>query len=67
MSICSITHLIYNVYQDTVSDDTSAAGMDMFGIMTRQISQWHPHRMLCRRFNIPNPYPQLAIQYYTNE
>jgi G patch domain-containing protein 1 len=24
----------------------------------RTIYEWHPHNLLCKRFNIPNPYPQ---------
>jgi G patch domain-containing protein 1 len=44
-------------------DDASseAAMMGMFGIMTRETFQWHPHKMLCRRFNIPSPYPNSDV------
>lgn len=24
----------------------------------REIYQWHPHKLLCKRFNVPHPYPQ---------
>ncbi len=27
-------------------------------VIERTIYEWHPHNLLCRRFNIPNPYPQ---------
>ena len=39
------------------SDAVQAAKADMFGILTRQVEEWHPHRVLCKRFNIPDPYP----------
>ena len=39
------------------SDALQAAKADMFGILTRQVEEWHPHRVLCKRFNIPDPYP----------
>ena len=40
------------------SDAVQAAKADMFGILTRQVEEWHPHRVLCKRFNIPDPYPR---------
>lgn len=39
------------------SDAVQAARADMFGILTRQVEEWHPHRILCKRFNVPDPYP----------
>ena len=39
------------------SDQTQAASMKMFGKLTRDSFEWHPENTLCKRFNIPNPYP----------
>ncbi|XP_071519961.1 uncharacterized protein [Panulirus ornatus] len=35
-----------------------AARMNMFGKLTQSSVGWHPDRLLCRRFNVPNPYPE---------
>lgn len=52
------------VYEDVpaqVSSDSTdqikAASMKMFGKLTRDNFEWHPSKILCKRFNIPNPYP----------
>ena len=29
----------------------------MFGRLTRERFEWHPDRVLCKRFNVANPYP----------
>ncbi|XP_076819695.1 G patch domain-containing protein 1-like [Clavelina lepadiformis] len=34
-----------------------AAKMKMFGIMTHDSVEWHPDPLLCKRFNVPDPYP----------
>ena len=39
------------------SDQAKAANMKMFGKLTRDSFEWHPENTLCKRFNIPNPYP----------
>ncbi|XP_078608673.1 G patch domain-containing protein 1-like isoform X2 [Branchiostoma floridae x Branchiostoma japonicum] len=44
-----------------VSDKAQAAGMKMFGGLTRDRMEWHPDKLLCRRFNVPNPYPESTI------
>lgn len=31
--------------------------MKMFGKLTRKTFEWHPAKLLCKRFNIPEPYP----------
>ena len=48
------------VSETTVDTDTaaSAAKMKMFGLMTRQIIDWYPVRLVCKRFNVPDPYPK---------
>lgn len=38
------------------TDDKKAATMGMFGKLTRTVLDWHPDRVLCKRFNIPPPY-----------
>ncbi|XP_074644726.1 G patch domain-containing protein 1-like [Tubulanus polymorphus] len=43
------------------SDQMKAAKMKMFGHMTRDHFEWHPDRLLCKRFNIANPYPQSSL------
>ncbi|XP_066289744.1 G patch domain-containing protein 1-like [Branchiostoma lanceolatum] len=44
-----------------VSDKAQAAGMKMFGRLTRDRMEWHPDKLLCRRFNVPNPYPESTV------
>lgn len=38
-----------------------AAKMGMFGKLTQSVVEWHPDRLLCRRFNVPNPYPESSF------
>ncbi|XP_077974839.1 G patch domain-containing protein 1-like isoform X2 [Styela clava] len=38
-----------------------AAKMKMFGLITRECVEWHPDPLLCKRFNVPNPYPNSDI------
>ncbi|XP_059178813.1 G patch domain-containing protein 1-like [Physella acuta] len=40
-----------------VSDQAKAASMNMYGKLTREEFEWHPDNLLCKRFNVPNPYP----------
>ncbi|CAL1536527.1 unnamed protein product [Lymnaea stagnalis] len=46
-----------NSAQSNVSDHAKAAEMKMFGKLTREEFEWHPDQLVCRRFNVPNPYP----------
>ncbi|GFR61816.1 G patch domain-containing protein 1 [Elysia marginata] len=39
------------------TDEVKAAEMKMFGKLTREECEWHPHQLLCKRFNVPNPFP----------
>lgn len=32
--------------------------MKNFGALTRKKYEWHPVKELCKRFNVPNPYPE---------
>jgi G patch domain-containing protein 1 len=40
-----------------MSVEEKAAEMKMFGKLTRKTFEWHPSKLLCKRFNIPEPYP----------
>ncbi|KAG1688808.1 G patch domain-containing protein 1 [Nymphon striatum] len=42
---------------DNKSDEMKAAQLKMFGKMTRRKFEWHPEKLICKRFNVPNPYP----------
>ncbi|XP_064168395.1 G patch domain-containing protein 1 [Anguilla rostrata] len=42
-------------------DKQAAVKMKMFGKLTRDTFEWHPDRLLCKRFNIPNPYPESGL------
>lgn len=48
--------------QGDVDDKQTAVKMKMFGKMTRETFEWHPDKLLCKRFNVPEPYPG----YYTH-
>lgn len=38
-----------------------AARRKQFGPLTRKRSQWKPDRLLCIRFNVPNPFPKYVL------
>ncbi|XP_019946507.2 G patch domain-containing protein 1 isoform X1 [Paralichthys olivaceus] len=40
-----------------VDDKQAAVKMKMFGKLTRETFEWHPDKLLCKRFNVPDPYP----------
>ncbi|OAV99954.1 hypothetical protein PTTG_01435 [Puccinia triticina 1-1 BBBD Race 1] len=42
---------------EVVSDAAQAVRMDMFGMLTRSIKKFYPQKLLCKRFNVPNPFP----------
>ncbi|XP_069495281.1 G patch domain-containing protein 1 isoform X2 [Ambystoma mexicanum] len=44
-----------------VNDKAAAVKMKMFGKLTRDKFEWHPEKLLCKRFNIPDPYPGSTI------
>ncbi|KAJ8041826.1 G patch domain-containing protein 1 [Holothuria leucospilota] len=39
------------------SHQENAAEMKMYGKLTRETFEWHPDHVLCKRFNVPDPYP----------
>lgn len=43
--------------QGDLDDKQTAVKMKMFGQLTREAFEWHPDKLLCRRFNVPEPYP----------
>ncbi|XP_075840568.1 G patch domain-containing protein 1 isoform X2 [Microtus pennsylvanicus] len=43
--------------ENDISDKQSAVKMKMFGKLTRDTFEWHPDKLLCKRFNVPDPYP----------
>ncbi|CAF2738813.1 unnamed protein product [Rotaria sp. Silwood2] len=42
------------------SDLKTAVSMNLYGNLTRSISDWKTNPLLCKRMNIPNPYPDDA-------
>ncbi|KAJ8248986.1 hypothetical protein GJAV_G00229930 [Gymnothorax javanicus] len=40
-----------------VDDKQAAVKMKMFGKLTRDTFEWYPDKLLCKRFNVPDPYP----------
>ncbi|XP_070616414.1 G patch domain-containing protein 1 [Erythrolamprus reginae] len=47
--------------ETNVNDKAAAAKMKMFGKLTREKFEWHPDKLLCKRFNIPDPYAESCI------
>ncbi|XP_077447004.1 G patch domain-containing protein 1 isoform X2 [Stigmatopora argus] len=45
----------------TEKDKEAAVRMKMFGQLTRESLEWHPDKILCKRFNVPHPYPGSAV------
>ncbi|KAG2470000.1 GPTC1 protein, partial [Polypterus senegalus] len=48
-------------HEDDLNDKEAAVKMKMFGQLTRDAFEWHPDKLLCKRFNIPDPYPSSSI------
>lgn len=40
-----------------MDDKEAAVSMKMFGKLTRETMEWHPDKLLCKRFNVPDPFP----------
>ncbi|XP_007244933.3 G patch domain-containing protein 1 [Astyanax mexicanus] len=47
--------------ENDVDDKQAAVKMKMFGKLTRDTFEWHPDKLLCKRFNIPDPFPGSGI------
>ncbi|CAL8086869.1 unnamed protein product [Orchesella dallaii] len=43
--------------KDPSDDPKVAAKMKLFGKLTHTVMEWHPDKLVCKRFNIPHPYP----------
>ncbi|MEJ1288405.1 G patch domain containing 1 [Cricetulus griseus] len=53
--------------ENDVSDKQSAVKMKMFGKLTRDTFEWHPDKLLCKRFNVPDPYPGKPSRWDTSK
>ncbi|NXE21566.1 GPTC1 protein, partial [Ardeotis kori] len=47
--------------ENDIDDKETAVKMKMFGKLTRDKFEWHPEKLLCKRFNVPDPYPDSSI------
>ncbi|NWT39056.1 GPTC1 protein, partial [Chroicocephalus maculipennis] len=47
--------------ENDTDDKETAVKMKMFGKLTRDKFEWHPEKLLCKRFNVPDPYPDSTI------
>jgi G patch domain-containing protein 1 len=43
------------------SEVEKAAEEKRFGLLTRVECTWIPHNIICKRFNVPNPYPEFVF------
>uniref|UniRef100_A0A8C6UW55 G patch domain containing 1 n=1 Tax=Neogobius melanostomus TaxID=47308 RepID=A0A8C6UW55_9GOBI len=44
-----------------LDDKQTAVKMKMFGQLTRETFEWHPDKVLCKRFNVPDPFPGTSV------
>ncbi|CAH7667314.1 hypothetical protein PPACK8108_LOCUS1728 [Phakopsora pachyrhizi] len=44
--------------EEKVSQAAQAVRMDLFGMMTRSVKEFYPQKLLCKRLNVPNPFPE---------
>ncbi|RCH99127.1 hypothetical protein CU097_000545, partial [Rhizopus azygosporus] len=42
------------------TQEAEAAAMKMFGALTRTVRPFYPSRLVCKRFNVPNPHPNIT-------
>ncbi|KAF9405494.1 hypothetical protein BGZ94_003510 [Podila epigama] len=50
-------HTVVERMEVPKSQAAKAAAMGMFGPLTRTIVDFYPSKLLCKRFNVPNPHP----------
>lgn len=43
--------------EEELSQAAQAVRMDMFGMLTRTTATFYPQKLLCKRLNVPNPFP----------
>ncbi|KAG0314300.1 hypothetical protein BGZ99_008221 [Dissophora globulifera] len=53
----TITHAVVERMEVPKSQAAKAAAMGMFGPLTRTVIDFYPVKLLCKRFNVPNPHP----------
>ncbi|KAJ8092958.1 hypothetical protein PM082_011278 [Marasmius tenuissimus] len=46
--------------EDKLSPKENAAKMGMYGLMTREVAPWQPARLLCKRFGVKDPSPDMS-------
>jgi len=46
------------VVEEELTDIERAAKQKNYGKLTRVEYEWRPHPVVCKRFNVPNPYPE---------
>ncbi|KAK1231891.1 hypothetical protein PQX77_004982 [Marasmius sp. AFHP31] len=46
--------------EDKLSPKENAAKMGMYGLMTREAVPWQPARLLCKRFGVKDPNPEMS-------
>ena len=44
--------------EEELNDMQRAAKLKNFGKLTRVEYEWRPNPVVCKRFNVPNPYPE---------
>ncbi|NXO75142.1 GPTC1 protein, partial [Sitta europaea] len=47
--------------ENDIDDKETAVKMKMFGKLTRDTFEWHPDKLLCKRFNVRDPYPDSSV------
>ncbi|KAL5021338.1 hypothetical protein ScPMuIL_000493 [Solemya velum] len=47
--------------QTVVDERVKATEMKMYGKLTHDSFEWHPDRVLCKRFNVSDPYPDSSL------
>lgn len=45
---------------EPTAEQLEAVKRKQFGRLTRNVVEWHPHRMLCKRFGVADPYPDVC-------
>ena len=43
----------------STSAKENAVKLKLFGKLTRETFEWHPAALLCKRFDVPDPYPKV--------
>lgn len=46
--------------EEKLTPAQQAVRMGLFGPLTRTVFEWYPVRLLCKRFNVPDPHPDKA-------